>query len=162
MFLQMLETLWKRSQSKVLFRHFSNYSRDSLIKSIKLYESSENSKSVIKLSPEALLEFIATKLKIIYDAKNLLINERTDDKQDIIKDDWTDLDKHVALNLLRVTEVLEESLEKGEVNEIILYLEKLAKLWLNIFKFDQTKKMGHKNLLVSHTLHLFSKFELFL
>ena len=103
-------------------------------------------------------EFILNHLRLINEASSTLHQAKTLQLTEPLSDRGDDLQRYVALTLLRTNEKLEEALERGEINIILFHFEKLAKLWLNIFQTNQLNSLKGASFLIKQSLSLFAKF----
>jgi len=151
-----------KSQSiRKIFLKYSSFS-DSLSKVLKLFESFAEPMKPLTVSPRHLSEFIISKLQLINEANETLLQAENIQLKELSIDREDDLERYIALNLLRTNEKLDEIIETGEIRIILSHFENLAKLWLNIFQTNHFKSMKGVRILIQQSLYLFSKLNVLL
>lgn len=69
-----------------------------------------------------------------------------------------DIERYIAILLLRVNEVVEKAIEDGEFNLILKYVDNLTKIWLNVLKGEKQDTISrNKKFLMLQTSYILSK-----
>jgi len=127
---------------------------------IQVYEGSKRSNDPVRISTQLLIEFISTHMRTFSELQKSFVDLSSNQSPSFISDTapFDDIERYIAISLLRVNEVVEQALEDGEFNIIVKYVENLAHIWLNVLKGETRETISsNKKFLMMQTSFIFSK-----